>query len=396
MAFEKTLAAIQTANQEKPRDADRIIDRETLNQILQVMFTEINTAIDDGGTGGEDALPLAGGTMAGTIDMDFNTVENGSYYNYGNGLELSTMNIVNPGEDTLSYSYTPINNLNDNSLIHKKYVDDAVSGWGLEGNAGTVADTNFIGTTDNIPLEFKVNGQRVGFISTATLLNVSFGYQALNPATTGTDNVALGPQTLFSNISGDDNTGTGHGALQSNTTGNNNTANGAYSLYGTSTGGNNIGVGYYAGQNITSGSNNISIGASTSVAVATNDNQIRMGNASITLAQIEVAWTVTSDKQFKNTIQNSDLGLDFITKLNPVSYLRNNDTSNKTEYGFIAQELEEALEDVGVTNSGIITKDDEGMLSLRYNDLLAPLVKSIQELKAENEALNARITALEA
>ncbi len=31
------------------------------------------------------------------------------------------------------------------------------SGWGLTGNAGTTAGTNFIGTTDNQPLEFKVN-----------------------------------------------------------------------------------------------------------------------------------------------------------------------------------------------------------------------------------------------
>jgi endosialidase-like protein len=34
-------------------------------------------------------------------------------------------------------------------------------GWGLLGNAGTTAGVNFVGTTDNQPLEFHVNGQRV-------------------------------------------------------------------------------------------------------------------------------------------------------------------------------------------------------------------------------------------
>ncbi|MBK7175261.1 MAG: tail fiber domain-containing protein [Bacteroidales bacterium] len=40
----------------------------------------------------------------------------------------------------------------------------------------------------------------------------------------------------------------------------------------------------------------------------------------------------------------SDLGLEFINKLNPVSYTRLNDEKQKTEYGFIAQELEETLQ----------------------------------------------------
>lgn len=37
------------------------------------------------------------------------------------------------------------------------YVAD---GWSLNGNAGTTPGTNFLGTTDNQPLEIKVNGQR--------------------------------------------------------------------------------------------------------------------------------------------------------------------------------------------------------------------------------------------
>jgi uncharacterized protein len=70
-----------------------------------------------------------------------------------------------------------------------------------------------------------------------------------------------------------------------------------------------------------------------------------------------------------------------------VSYLRINDENKKREYGFIAQELEEALLESGVSNSGIISRDDKGMLSVRYNDLMAPMVKAMQEQQQQIEAL---------
>ena len=146
----------------------------------------------------------------------------------------------------------------------------------------------------------------------------------------------------------------------------------------------------------------------------TLDNQVRIGNTSVTYAGVQVAWTITSDERWKSDIQSSELGLNFISKLRPVQYYRTNDEGKKTEYGFIAQELEEALNNAGATNNGIISKDDEGMYGVRYNDLIAPMVKSIQELvdsqqqtieaqkavneaqKAENEALRSRLDKVEA
>jgi hypothetical protein len=74
--------------------------------------------------------------------------------------------------------------------------------------------------------------------------------------------------------------------------------------------------------------------------------------------------------------------------------------------------LEEALNNAGATNNGIISKDDEGMYGVRYNDLIAPMVKGMQEqqemiensasqlqvdqLRAENEALRSRLDKIEA
>src|SRR5690349_5353510 len=40
-------------------------------------------------------------------------------------------------------------------------------GWSTTGNAGTVDGTNFLGTTDNVPLNFRVNNQRVGRLDPA-------------------------------------------------------------------------------------------------------------------------------------------------------------------------------------------------------------------------------------
>jgi trimeric autotransporter adhesin len=41
----------------------------------------------------------------------------------------------------------------------------AVSGWSITGNTGTIEGTNFIGSTDDKALEFKVNNIRAGRIS---------------------------------------------------------------------------------------------------------------------------------------------------------------------------------------------------------------------------------------
>ena len=157
-----------------------------------------------------------------------------------------------------------------------------------------------------------------------------------------------------------------------------NTALGNNAGLSITTGSNNTTLGNSAGSQITTGSNNTAIGYNAQVPSATTSNQIRIGDTAITYAGVQVAWTITSDRHAKSNIQDSNLGLDFISKLRPVSYYRNNDASEKLEYGFIAQEVEEVLNSAGITNNGIIALDDKGGYSMRYNDLFAPIVKTIQ------------------
>lgn len=78
------------------------------------------------------------------------------------------------------------------------------------------------------------------------------------------------------------------------------------------------------------------------------DNQVRIGNSSIAYAGVQVSWTVTSDKRWKENIQTVPLGLEFIKNLRPVSYHRIGNTNKDLELGVIAQELEETLTKAGV------------------------------------------------
>lgn len=209
--------------------------------------------------------------------------------------------------------------------------------------------------------------------------NIAIGSQALYQNTIGNNNTAIGYNTLTNNTIGNNNTATGLQALHYNTSGNSNIASGRDALYSNTSGSYNTSSGMNALYSNTTGSNNIGIGYNAQVPSATASNQVRIGDANITYAGIQVAWSITSDKRWKADIMPSNLGLDFIKKLNPVFYTRNNDKSKKTEYGFIAQELEATLNNSGAENNGIITIDDEGMYSVRYNDLIAPMVKAMQE-----------------
>ena len=105
----------------------------------------------------------------------------------------------------------------------------------------------------------------------------------------------------------------------------------------------------------------------------------------------------TSDKNEKNTITATDLGLDFVNKLTPVSFKFNSGT--RTHYGLIAQDIETVLTDIGksTTNfAGFIkdTVDEEGnsmtaKYALRYAEFISPIIKAIQELSAKVAALEA-------
>ena len=129
--------------------------------------------------------------------------------------------------------------------------------WSLTGNAGTVIGTNFLGTTDNVDLQFRANNLRSGLIGIASF-NTLFGYAAgLN--STGIINSYFGYGSGQTNTTGTGNTGVGYYSLLLNNTGTDNTAVGVQSLYN-ATGSNNIALGTNAGYSISSGTGNTALG----------------------------------------------------------------------------------------------------------------------------------------
>lgn len=148
--------------------------------------------------------------------------------------------------------------------------------WLLGGNAATNPATHFIGTTDAMPLSFKVAGIRSGYLDTVkkntsfgfrTLMssagdvNTAFGYNVLSANTSGAWNTGVGALALLVNKTGDFNTAIGGGSLWQNASGGQNTATGAFSMFSNLSGQFNAAFGYEALSNNFSASNNAAFGS---------------------------------------------------------------------------------------------------------------------------------------
>jgi hypothetical protein len=102
---------------------------------------------------------------------------------------------------------------------------------------------------------------------------------------------------------------------------------------------------------------------------------------------------LTSSIRYKKDVLPIDIGLDFILGLKPVKY--NLKDSDEAQVGFIAEDFP----DTRLVAMSRIDKDDESKglqpESVNYSQIVAPLVKAIQEQQALITTLTARITALE-
>src|SRR5262249_28452783 len=75
-------------------------------------------------------------------------------------------------------------------------------GWTLSGNSGTDPATNFIGTTDNQPLRFRLNNSWAGEIGVDPNIGNTFLGNGTGRLTSGPQNTAFGFQSLFDNVIG--------------------------------------------------------------------------------------------------------------------------------------------------------------------------------------------------
>jgi len=108
-----------------------------------------------------------------------------------------------------------------------------------------------------------------------------------------------------------------------------------------------------------------------------------------------VQFAALSDIREKENIKTIKSSLDKISKLNPVEFDWKK-TGEHINAGFIAQEVEEIFPEYVVENTSNEGEEErKGLTGGMTSGIVAHLVKAIQELKADNDSLKARIETLE-
>ena len=182
-------------------------------------------------------------------------------------------------------------------------------------------------------------------------------------------------------------------------------------------GDNNTCLGYYSGHSGSPG------GAATG-------NQFFMGDENVEELHCQVSLTVASDKRDKTDVEPLTMGLSFINQLEPVTYRWDKRTKYIKKYklslepddedfidlddvvhdgthkepklcaGLLAQDVEVIEQSYGFdkedkTNLVTQISGDGKQYSLAYEKFVPMLIKSVQELSTKNDALEARLAALE-
>jgi hypothetical protein len=392
------------------------------------------TGIDVTGTAVTDGL-----TVAGNLSVDGGTIKLDGNYPVGTGnVALGDTAL----DSNVSGGYnTAIGNLALTSCTSNYHT---VVGSFAGQNLTTALASGAIGA-------YALNSNTTG------PYNYAFGNSALQVNTTGGYNTAIGSSALTANTTASSNTAVGMEAGYSNqeagyntfigwqsgytfnTTGNAfNTFVGMQSGYFVTTGKKNSfigsgGGGYGAGYFVTTGSANTILGAyngnQDGLDIRTLDNYIvlsdgdgtpqahfepsgnfvvkRSANSSLqavgcyndttanaTNMHILSSGSIvrsTSSRKYKTDIQGADHGLDELMQLRSVTYKgTGNHDSDQLLGGLIAEEVHDA----GLTEF-VQYNDDGEPDALAYGNMVSLCIKAIQELSAKNDALTARITALE-
>jgi hypothetical protein len=100
------------------------------------------------------------------------------------------------------------------------------------------------------------------------------------------------------------------------------------------------------------------------------------------------SWTTQSDENSKENIVELSSALTAVNAMRCVRYNLKSQTPDDVKIGFIAQDWQSSYPEVVAT-------DTDGTLGMNYTETIPVLLKAIQELSAQIEALTARIAALE-
>jgi len=296
-----------------------------------------------------------------------------------------------------------------------RYPDDEGSFASGTMMLGTQSKINLSTSKGNTFIGLGSGNQRIAGEtgSTGCVANTFIGTGAGHSDISGSYNTFIGRSSGVMNETGHHNTYIGSYSGKNNIFGNYNTYLGSDSGY-LASGSYNILIGHDAGFN-QEGDGNIIIGTSTHsksnliignnntfetnnnliygsnneindnsnvICIGNNNiinesNLVYIGNNDSKYIEANSGIYIPADYEKIKVLGKTNLGLDFISNLNPVSY----EFNDRKYEGFIAQEINNFC---GVINNKI-----------DYTAFIAPLVKSIQELKSKVEELETRFNSVE-
>lgn len=142
-----------------------------------------------------------------------------------------------------------------------------------------------------------------------------------------------------------------------------------------------------------------------------NNNQGAIGRGQNNICNcVWVAWSNVSDSRDKTNIQPlTNLGLNFIRKLNPVKYRWDNRQNyvdkcgfeygikdgtlkqDKTHYGFLAQEVDFAARTAGEKFDGLFHDTFRDSYTLNHLEMIASLTKALQEINDDLDLIETQL-----
>ena len=280
----------------------------------------------------------------------------------------------------------------DNSSSSWIGLASSTGGWALNGNAGTVAGTDFLGTSDAQPLDFRTNniirarittkgqiemlntgksvfmGEEAGAADDLTdNFNVNIGYQAGKSNSTGTRNVGIGHQALTNNTA-NNNVAIGSLSLTNSTTGSDNIALGTSSLVNNTTGGNNIAIGTNTLNANSTGRRNIAIGSSALISNTGNYN-IGIGDkALLGTSTGNYNTALGAQAMFSNQTGGNNVAVGFSALINNVSGIQN------TAVGFYAGQNATGTGNIFIGNRAGSSETSDNKLYIANSDTTSPLI----------------------
>lgn len=240
--------------------------------------------------------------------------------------------------------------------------------------------------------------------------NIAIGPEALKFNKIGQTNIAIGSNSISTSLSGSGNVCVGYNTLSKLQTGNYNCAFGANALSNLLNGSYNSAMGSNAMSTLINGSNNTCVGYDSQPSSSNVSNEFTLGYYKTTSLQCAVPLTILSDKRDKTDIEDMDLGMDFVEKLNPVKFkwdkrewyekarIPKNGSKRDTKLntGYIAQDLDGIERANNWDYLNLVYKSNPNKLEVTYMNTIFPMINAIKELNDLAKSLRTKIDSYKA